>query len=324
MKVIHRLIIIGAVFSFVAGGVFLIVKSQVIQALSCVEYPTACSSNATQRCVGNSVFWYDSCGKQQSWIKDFFSGSLNGECIDPQSFYVKHFRVDCSDNNLYWRDSNGAINDLYKNCSDNNECTKDRCSGSQCLNEGDCEAQTVSFIGGLDVSSFCGVKDGSINLSRNITLIADQTINCLIVVKNISTALINDVTVRTDIPAEIVSASEVKIDGMISDGNIISGINLGNFPPNASKIITFEGKTQPLITQVSTKQITGIISFGSFSGSDSLVVNFQPTIAGATTTASLKSSLFVEFFKRWYIWILLAIVLIFLFFVIFRRLSSNV
>jgi len=136
--------------------------------------------------------------------------------------------------------------------------------------------------------------------------------------------LINDVTVRTDIPAEIVSASEVKIDGMISDGNIISGINLGNFPPNASKIITFEGKTQPLITQVSTKQITGIISFGSFSGSDSLVVNFQPTIAGATTTASLKSSLFVEFFKRWYIWILLAIVLIFLFFVIFRRLSSNV
>jgi len=140
----------------------------------------------------------------------------------------------------------------------------------------------------------------------------------------ISPTLINNVALRVDMPGEIVGASEIKVDGIIINGNITSGVNIGNFDQNVSKIVTFNGKIQSLIAQVSAKQITGIVSSGSISNSDSLTINFQPTVDGVLTPPQSKSSPFMDFVKRWYIWILLAIVLIFLFIVIFRRLSSNI
>jgi len=358
MTIIHKLIIIGAAFSLVAFSVFLVIKPQIVQAQ--YAYSIICSPNATQKCVGNSIFWYDSCDKQQTWVKDCFNGCQNGQCINYQSVYTKHYKKSCNNNNVYWYDSDGVLNDLYKTCSDSNECTQDSCTNDQCLNKlkcdgstcsvgssdycsacnsigdgvcncgetvlnapNDCKEQIVPSFGGLDISIFCGIKNNTIDLSKNITVVADQIINCLIIVKNTSASLINDVSVRVDIPEEIISTSQLKIDGMVIDGNITSGINAGNFLPNMLKIIIFEGKTRSLFTQTSAKQITGIASSGAFSSSDPLTINFQPIVANTTTT-SLESFSFLEFMKRWYIWILIAIVLIFLFFVIFRRLSSNV
>ena len=275
MKIILKLVIIGALF-------FLTVP-QIILASACV-------SNAMQRCVGYSVFWYDSCGQKQNWIKDCSYKCQNGQCINkPITITPTTPIVPTTPNN--------------------------------------CEPQIVCPINWIDTSIFCGIQNNSINLSKNITITADQTINCLIIAKNTSTASINDVILRADIPAEIVSISEVKIDGMASNGNITSGIDIGSFPPNTSKLVIFTGKTLSPITQAITKQIIGIASSGVLSSSDSLTINFQPNIASASTASlesSTESSLFVEFFKRWYIWILIGIVLIFLFFVIFRRLSSNI
>ncbi len=322
MTTIHKLTII-IILPLLFFGVFLMAKPQVTKA----QYPIICNPNTEEkRCVGNSIFWYDSCGKQQNWVKDCFNGCQNGQCINyspPSSVYTKHYKIICNSNNLYWSDSSGVFNDLYKTCSDNNECTKDSCLGGQCVNEGSCKEQVMPSVVGLDVSTFCGVKDNTVNLSKNVTIASDQTINCLIVVKNTSAVLVNDVTVRADIPAEIINTSEVKIDGMSFNGNIASGINIGNFLSNMSKIITFEGKTQSLITQISAKQITGIASSGTFSVADSLVINFQPMITANTTTQA-ESSPFIKFLKHWYVWILIAIVLIFLFFIIFKRVSSNI
>ena len=273
MKTILKLIIIGAVFSLVP---------QTILAAACIP-------NATQRCVGYSVFSYDSCGRQQDWIKDCSYKCQNGQCIN------KIITIT-------------PITPITPN---------------------NCETQIVCPVGGIDSSIFCGIKDNFINLSKNVDILAEQTINCLMVVKNTSATSIDDVIVRADIPKEIIGVSEIKIDGETFSGNITSSINIGSFLPNVSKLITFSGKTLSPITQALTKQITGIVVSGALSSSDSLAINFQPTVAGATDiTASLEtsseSSSFVEFFKRWYIWILTAFVLIFLFFVIFRRFSSNV
>ena len=328
MTIIHKLIIISAIFFLMFFGVFLMVKPQVVQA----QYPIVCNPNTEEkRCVGNSIFWFDSCGKQQNWVKDCFNGCLNGQCISnqpkqtlpPPPVYIKHYKNTCNDNNLYWSDSNGVLNDLYKTCSDNNECTKDSCLGSQCVNEGNYKEQIVPFVVELDISTFCGIKDGTLNLSKNFTITADQTINCLIIVKNTSTVLINDVVVRVDIPSEIINTSEVKIDGLSFNGNITSGINIGNFLSNTSKIVTFEGKTQSLINQISAKQITGIASSGTFSVADSLMVNFQPTTT-TNITEKAEPSPFIKFLKNWYVWIIITIVLTFLFFIIFKRVSSNI
>lgn len=278
MKIILKLIIVGAVFSLTVPQTIL---------------ASACISNATQRCVGYSIFWYDSCGQQQGWIKDCSYKCQNGQCINKTITIAPITPII-------------PVTPVTPN---------------------NCETQIACPISGIDASIFCEVEDDSINLSKNITIATDQTINCLIIVKNTSADSINNVLLRADIPGEIASITEVKIDGMASSGNITSSINIGNFPPNMSKIITFTGKTLSPITQASTKQITGIAVSGALSSSDSLAINFQPTIAGDVTASlesSAESSPFVEFFKRWYIWILIAIVLIFLFFVIFRRLSSNI
>lgn len=321
----------------------------------CVQ--NTCISHVNTRCVGNFVYWYDSCDNRQDLVKNCSYGCQYGQCINYQPTYTKHYIKSCNNNNLYWYDSNGASNDVYKNCSDNNQCTADGCANSQCVNQARCDGSTcavgsadycstckhvgdgvcncdetpcsapsdckASTGGGLDTSTFCEVESTSANWSKNITVTAGQNISCLIIIKNTSATSINDVTVRADIPVEIVGTSELKIDGKAFNGNITSGINLGNFSSNVSKTIVFEGKTQSPITQVSAKQIIGIASSGALSSSDSLVINFQPTVAGAAT-ASLESSSFAEFFKRWYIWILIALVLIFLFIVIFRRLSSSI
>ncbi|MBI3337395.1 MAG: hypothetical protein HY005_02090 [Candidatus Staskawiczbacteria bacterium] len=365
----NKLIVIGIVFSLFILSVFLIANPQISKAQYQYPYPVICSSNFMQKCVGNSIFWFDSCGNQQTWIKDCFNGCQDGYCINylPPP-YVKYYQKTCTNNNLYWHDSNGAIGDLYKNCSDNNKCTNDSCSGGQCLNNLKCDGSTcqkessdycsscnytgdgvcncgenpenspndckkqlvpaapaVPVSGGLNVSIFCGVMDNSINLSKNVILTADQMVDCLVIVKNTSINSIENVMARADIPEEIISTEELKIDGVSLAGNITSGVDIGNFLPNMSKIITFNGKTQSLINQVSTKQITGIVSSGAISVFDSLTINFQPAGAIAlSATSSVDSSSFVKFLKRWYVWILLAIVLIFLFFVIFKRISSNV
>jgi len=322
MKITFKIIIVGAIFFFVAFIVFLVIKPQTITA----QLVAACASNATQRCVGKSVFWYDSCGRQQEWVKDCSYQCQNGQCIKQQPVYTKHFKKNCNDNNLYWYDSNGTINDIYENCSDNNECTKDSCQNGQCMNEGDCSEPIVPpTVSKIDTSIFCGTQENSSEFSKNIIVNADQTVSCLIVAKNISVDPVDNVQIRADVPAEIIGVSEIKIDGISFTGNITSGINIGSFSPNISKLITFSGKTISPIIQNSTKQITEIVNFDIFSSSDSVAINFQPTIAEtATATVSVNSSPFWDFFKRWYIWIFVAIVLIFLFFVIFRRFSSNV
>ena len=87
MKIILKLITIGAIFSLVVFYAFLIVKPQTITA----QLAAACISNATQRCVGYSVFWYDSCGRQQDWVKDCSYKCQNGQCINSPLIYTKHY-----------------------------------------------------------------------------------------------------------------------------------------------------------------------------------------------------------------------------------------
>lgn len=328
MKITFKIIIIGAIFSLIAFCAFLVIKPQTVNA----QLASACISNTIQRCVGKSVFWYDSCGRQQEWAKDCSYKCQNGQCIKEQPTYTKHYQKKCNDNNLYWYDSNGTINDIYKNCSDNNECTKDSCLNGKCINEGDCSEPIIlpvippiTPVAKIDTSIFCGAQESFLSLSKNITIADNQTVNCLMIVKNTSEISIDNVQIRVDVPSEIVGVSEIKIDGVVSDGNITSGINMENLSPSMSKLIIFSGKTISPIAQAITKQITVIANYNTISSSDSMTINFQQTIAGvATATASVKSSPFVDFFKRWYIWIFVAIVLIFLFFVIFRRFSSNV
>lgn len=110
-------------------------------------------------CENNIVYWYDSLGYRQDVYQNCpASGQTcqNGQCIGqiyyPQSTYnqsapapadyTKNYSIKCYNNNVYWVDSTGKIQDVYKNCSDDNQCTADSCLDGQCFNTLECDGST--------------------------------------------------------------------------------------------------------------------------------------------------------------------------------------
>jgi hypothetical protein len=116
----------------------------------------------------------------------------------------------------------------------------------------------------------------------------------------------------------------LQIDGVLVSGDIVSGVDIGSLSPETSKSITFEGKTQSIAAAATKQAIASASVSGGASQSDSVSVILNPgQVLGAAVSASENTSGFWEFLKRWYLWILAALVLIFLFIIVFRRLSSN-
>jgi ATP-dependent Zn protease len=143
----------------------------------------------------------------------------------------------------------------------------------------------------------------------------------MISVADNSSAKIDNVTVSVNIPVEITSLGNLQLNGAQTSGDIVSGINIGSLDPGTAKTITFEGKAENF-TNKESKQATATATVSGASQSDTLTINLNPTNATAGETAKTSSG-FLGFLKKWYLWILAAIVLVFLFVVVFKRLSSN-
>lgn len=207
----------------------------------------SCNYHAYKDCIGNSVYWFDSCANPQDLVQNCSDVSQickYGQCAvyynpAPAPTYINHYRTSCYNNSLYWYDSLGNLQSLYKSCADVNQCTEDVCSGLKCQNPVKCDGVTC-IIGSQDYCNNCSYTgDGACNCGETFA------------------------TAPNDCKA------------------------------NASSL------------------------------SDSVTISPNPNQAAAVSLTPTTSG-FMEFLKRWYLWILVAIVLIFLFFVIFRRLSTNV
>jgi len=312
---------------------------------------SSCSNYNARKCVGNSVYWYDSCGNQQGLFQ-VCSGvnqvCLSGQCIvyynpapppapAPTPLYIKNYTTSCYNNNLYWFDSLGKAQTLYKNCADENQCTEDTCSGSKCRNLLKCDGATCA-IDSNDYNKYCapiqpvatnfsitvfGKKDiNAVSWDKMIQVGPNANIYFLAVIKNNSNAPADNVNVSANIPNEVSLIGNLRIDDIPTSGDIVSGINIGSISANGTKTITFEGKTRSFAT-AGDKQATINISAGGTTQLDALTISLNLSQLAAVSSASAESG-FIEFIKRWYIWILVAIVLMFLFIVIFRRLSTNV
>jgi len=143
-------------------------------------------------------------------------------------------------------------------------------------------------------------------------------------VTNSSNAQIDNVSVSANIPNEVSSLGNLQANGVPVSGDIVSGINIGSIAPSTTKLVTFEGKTQTLST-AATEQATATSNVSGATESDSVSINLTTgQVAGASVSSTPASSGFLAFLKRWYLWIIVGLVLIFLFIIVFRRLSSNV
>ncbi|MCX6718355.1 MAG: hypothetical protein NTY81_01990 [Candidatus Staskawiczbacteria bacterium] len=323
----------------------------------------SCTYHAYKLCSGNSIYWYDSCQNQQDLYYTCQGGQTcqYGQCVNyvqpiqpvqNYSNYVAYYKTACSGNSIYWYDSLGVASGLYKKCADKNSCTLDSCSENKCANTLKCDGTTCA-VGSADYNTYCQTTpapaqqnttptpaaniipsglsiaffakqdSASTQWQKTAELGQNSQIYFMISATNASTAQIDNVNVSANIPTEISSLGNLQVNGVLVSGDIVSGINIGSVAPQSTKLITFEGKTQT-ISAVSTKQATATSNVSGKIQTDSVSINFSQVQAVAAVSKAPATSGFMGFLKRWYLWILVGLVLIFLFIIVFKRLSSNV
>src|SRR3989344_1203648 len=133
----------------------------------------------TKGCFNNIAYWYDSNDQRQDIYKNCNTtgqSCQNGSCVGSQNYqppvttttsYVKHYNTQCSNNDVYWYDNKGSIQDIYKSCSDNNSCTQDTCDKGVCQNGPVlCDGSTCT-AGSDDYTKYCGQADSVAAVSGN-------------------------------------------------------------------------------------------------------------------------------------------------------------
>lgn len=295
----------------------------------------SCAQNAYKQCVSNISYWYDSCGSIQSVAQNCNSANQtcqNGQCVTttPVPTYTAYASKTCYRNNIYWRDSYGYVTDLYSICNDSNSSTTDTCKSGQCVytptttgttgGTGTIATDSQTQVTQVAVSIFASKESSPSQLGKNLTVANGEKVYFLITVKNTSTQLVENVSVNADFAGNINYGNDLKIDESATGGDITAGIALGTIAPQTAKAITFSGTVQSLASQAF--QVTSRVNANNATDSDFLTMTVGSTGTAAVSESDSGNAIW-EFIKRWYIWIIILIVLAILFVIIFRRLSDS-
>ncbi len=302
-----------------------------------------CSGNSAS-CTGNWGGWMswtswlvsDYCSLGETCVAGLSQCSYRAGCTRP----TPHYRKDCYNNALYWFDQSGTRGLKYKDCADNNSCTIDSCSNAKCQNELKCDGSACS-IGTKDYCKSCNhCGDGICNCEETICscpadcqtkgltisflgkkekngaewkeeFIANpqDMVDLLMIISNNGEEALNNVSIKVDLPKELIYKNNLKIDGASLSGDISSGIVLASLAPKSIKTLTFKGQiVQEKLIDLPKTDIGLIASANvqNLSASDSATIKFGkfaslPT-GEANALAALKSML-----KGWLIWTAVAI-----------------
>ena len=301
-----------------------------------------------QSCVGNSLYWFDSNGKQQSLYQTCGSNQVcsNNSCTAATAVScTPHTIKGCINNSIYWYNSCGTQESVYQNCSATNQVCQDGACvmGTYYQPPMPVKTPAKTYIvkstpvknKSLVISIFGKKESDPLQWEKNISAINNDKIDFLITVKNTSNAPIEKVLVKVDITKDIDYTNDLKIDDVVSEEDIELGVDLGTIAQNTSKALLFTGVVKSEIVEGEVK-ITGNINSGNISDSDFFTIQISTPEPTATplpsqvenktnsSAAAIGSSSASSFFKTWYIWVVVAIALIFLFIIIFRKLSRNV
>ncbi len=142
----------------------------------CVNNQLNYNSRSIKGCINNTVYWYDSLGNRQDVYQNCsLTGQTcqNGQCTGNQAYtqtvqttYAKHYVTKCYNDKIYWYDSKGAVQDIYKDCSDDNQCTLDGCQDGQCKNELKCDGSTCA-VNTPDYGNYCKELKTTAAVSEN-------------------------------------------------------------------------------------------------------------------------------------------------------------
>ncbi len=232
--------------------------------------------NDHRGCYNNSVYWFDTYNTRQGLIQTCTGNQTcqNGYCVNNYIPPTPSNYKGCYSNDLYWYDGSTNVRlSFYKSCSDNNACTLDSCSGSTCTNLLKCDGTTCASgsesyvkqctvcgdgvcsqgetiqscsqdcnVIGLAVTIFGKKENDPVQWAKSFGASADQDLDFLLVVSNGLDTVMNNVSVKTDLPSELLYRGGLKVDGNDYTGDVRSGITLGSLAPKSTRTITFKGK----------------------------------------------------------------------------------
>ena len=159
--------------------------------------------------------------------------------------------------------------------------------------------------------SLLGKKENSSEeWKKDIKTAPGQRIDFLLIIANSSSENLDGVSVKVELPNEIIYRGNLKIGESSSEENISEGFNIGFLSSGAIETVSFKGEISSEI-EAEERYVVGSVNIENLSISDSTKVAFekpQEQLAAVAASFSLK-----ELLKKWYFWALLIFGIIILF-----------
>jgi len=250
---------------------------------SCGNY---CTANSYQRCVGNTNYWYDSCGNQGSYI-----GSCGNTCS--ANAYQR-----CLGNNLYWYDSCGNLGSLIQYCQ--NGCTNNSCSNYN--------------YGYLNVSKTVRNLTNGNSFATTTYASPSDMLMFMITLQNTANTDISNVFVRDTLPANLIYNNQLVVacSGGSNcsnynynnySGSIASGISLNTINANQTVTITYQVQVAPPASFVygtttlnNSVYVTGTNMTNTPVSTASVVVTKSGVLGASTISTGLTNNFWVDSF----------------------------
>lgn len=257
---------------------------------------------------------------------------------------VPHASKQCITNISYWYNSCGVLEEISKNCNTTGQvCKSGECvtvAPSPTLPSTPSTSQNQKDQN-LSISLFASAPNTPLQLQKNIETTNNSTVQFLLVVKNISSRSINNTMVKMDLLPNMQAQNDVTLNGVPLNQSVASGINLNTIDPDNSHVISFSVLLTPENAQAAFPVVAHITSANVTQDSDYVMLNVAPPISETstlapttttttttqqiTTTPTVTAESFLNSIKKtWYIWVIILLALAVIFFVIFRKLSSDI
>ena len=233
--------------------------SQTNTSITTITINQNCVQNSYQRCVGNSVYWYDSCGNQQSQSQYCQYGCSNNSCTNQNC--VSNSDRRCVGNSVYWFNSCGNQDGLIQTCNSNQTCQN-----------GACQNQNINYSN-LIVDVTAKNLTTGLGWYGNIAASPSDMLMFMITLQAQGNQNTNNVFVRDILPYGLIYKNNLIVSGSSNySGDITTGIGIGTISAGQTVTITYQAQVAPA---------------GNFSyGTSTLTDNVSVTASGATPNVS--------------------------------------
>ena len=287
--------------------------------------PCGCVANFERACRGNDLYWYDSCGNEESFIQTCANGCDRGACI-PTPACTGSAQQRCVGNSMYWYDSCGNQGSYVGSCNTGYtgytgySCTQNyqqRCVGvsmywyDSCGNQGSyvgsCGQNYNNFNGTLTVTKT--VKDLTNGSAFSTSTSANPSDMLMFMITlQANGGDVQNVVVRDTIPTNLIYSNQLVVARSNNSsnnysGDIVSGINLSTIPMGQTVTITYQAQlagNQSFTygtTTLSDDTNTVTSTSGYIPTASASVIVTKATVLGASTVSTgLTNNFWIDSF----------------------------